>query len=357
MHPILHHKYRLAAFIGSWLMFSLFLSVLVKWMTGMDWLLAVLLILPPGLIHSFIGLSAFYLCRVFPIERTPFRKILTAFFSSGLIANALWCSAAFFWYGMVITTLNIRHDDQTLQTFFAVLLVVGLLLYWLSAVIHYLIIEFERSAAMEKRAYELTLLAKDNELKMLRSQVDPHFLFNSLNSVNALIKSDPESARHMTLALADFFRKTISTGQQPFITIRNEMELVGHFLDIEKVRFGPRLQCDMQVEENCYDQFIPVFLLQPLIENAVKHGISNLIEGGTIAIHITMESSRLSIEIRNPYDASAKGRSGTQTGLANVKKRLEQIYHNRAHFSVNQTGSLFKVHILIPVHQRQNENT
>ncbi len=349
MHPILHHKYRLAAYLGSWLLFSLFLSVLVKWMTGMDWLVSAVLILPPGLIHAFFGLSVFYLCRVFPIEKTHYKKVLTAFFSAGLLSNLIWCGIAFLWYGIVITSINVPFDESFAQVYFTVLFLVGLLLYWLSAVIHYLIIEFERSASMEKRAFELTLLAKENELKMLRSQVDPHFLFNSLNSLNALIKSDPESARNMAYALADFFRKTLSTGQKPFIPIRDEMELIGYFLNIEKVRFGERLQCDIHVQDPCYDQLIPVFLLQPLIENAVKHGISNLIEGGVIAIHIKTEPHRLRIEIRNPYDVSTTGKTGTQTGLANVKNRLEQIYHGQAHFCVNPSEGIFRVQITIPV--------
>lgn len=349
MHPILHNRYRLAAYLSSWMILSLLLTVIIIWISAVEWWLAAVWILPAGMVHAFFGLSAYYLCRVFPLAQAAYKKVLIVFFSAGFISNALWIFAVYLWYGVLAWFTGDRFGDQTLQTFLTVLFLTGLLLYWLSAVMHYLIIEYERSAAMEKQTYELTILAKENELKMLRSQVDPHFLFNSLNSLNALIKTDPEAARAMTYTLADFFRKTISIGPKAFLSVGDEAELTGHFLSIEQIRFGPRLRCELRVNEDCKAVPIPVFLLQPLVENAVKHGISNLIEGGVVRINIHKSEGYLHISIENPYDETAIAGRGTGTGLNNVRKRLEKIYGGLATMSVQPGKGIFTVTIRIPL--------
>src|SRR5690606_35448398 len=142
-----------------------------------------------------------------------------------------------------------------------------------TACAHYLALEFERARGLERRELELRLLAQDAELRMLRTQIDPHFLFNSLNSISALTAIDAGAARDMTLQLAGFFRQTLGLEAHRKVTLRAELELVERFLAIERVRFGPRLAVERQVSTDAEACLLPPMILQPLVENAVKHGI------------------------------------------------------------------------------------
>lgn len=338
-------------FIIAWLFFGLMIAAGIRGILQWEWKIIIGLTLPSLLVHGFFSLSVFYLCRVFPLRATPLHQMLLVFLIAGLMVTTLWNGLNYAVYRILSDFVVLPADPKAVTAFLLILFTSGIFLYWLSAAVHFLMMEAERAVNIENQKIEYQLLAKENEIKMLRSQIDPHFLFNSLNSLNALIKTDPEAARRMTYALADFFRKTLSIGQKSFIPLRDEMELIGHFLEIEKIRFGDRLQCAIHVEEPCLNQMIPVFLLQPLVENAVKHGISRLPEGGTLGIRIRRASPALRIEIQNPYDDSVQSQTGTKTGLINIRKRLENLYNGQALFSILPKDGLFTVVIELPVQE------
>jgi LytS/YehU family sensor histidine kinase len=217
---------------------------------------------------------------------------------------------------------------------------------------HYVIIGFERSNESERQAFELRLLAQDAELRALRAQIDPHFLFNSLNSISALTASDPAKARTMTLMLADFFRKSLELGSRSNIPLNDELALVFEFLTIEQVRFGARLKVEQDIKEECQKVMVPPLILQPLVENAVRHGIAHLVNGGTIRIHCERHGDRLVIQIENPVDLDRPRRKGSGLGLKNVRSRLDTFYGNEARLDVEETNEYFQIKLSFPIHRQ-----
>jgi LytS/YehU family sensor histidine kinase len=219
----------------------------------------------------------------------------------------------------------------------------------MSAISYALAAADERQGALA-RALEAEVGAREAQLRALRAQVDPHFLFNCLHSISALIASDQAGARWMCLELAEFFRESLRAGAQTRITMAAETALVRRYLDIERRRFGPRLTVDIVVSSDVETTLVPPLLLQPLAENAVRHGIATLVEGGDVAIAIAREGDRVRVSVDNPFDADGR-RSGTGVGLANVRARLEATYGGRASLTVQTTANRFRAAISLPVEQ------
>ncbi|RYZ46574.1 MAG: sensor histidine kinase, partial [Chitinophagaceae bacterium] len=176
----------------------------------------------------------------------------------------------------------------------------------------------------ERRRTEADQLAKEAELNNLRQQLQPHFLFNSLNSINALVGSQPQKARTMILQLSEFLRGTLKKDQKEWITLEEELQHLQLYLDIEKVRFGHRLSTTVQ--NNAPIARLPLMLLQPIVENAIKFGLYDTT--GTIEINIGawLEQNNLFIEVRNPFDAETSSpQKGTGFGLRSVQRRLSLL--------------------------------
>jgi len=192
------------------------------------------------------------------------------------------------------------------------------------------------------------VLAREAELRALRAQIDPHFLFNSLQSISALTTADPPAARRMCLLLADFLRETLALGARERIPLSSELALVRRFLAVEQVRFGDRLQVDIDAAgaEACE---VPALVLQPLVENAVTHGIAHMVEGGVVRIRAERRVASLVVTVDNPCDADRPPGRGTGLGLRNVRARLESAYGGEAFAQAEETGGRFIVRVELPL--------
>ena len=200
---------------------------------------------------SFICLSSYYLCRVFPVKTTLWYNLLSLFVVAAAIAAGIELIIGYGWVRF-IDSLKFGAPFLSLyEPWIAGIFSTLILIFLLVASMHYVLIGFERSNESERQTFELRLLAQDAELRALRAQIDPHFLFNSLNSISALTTSDPEKARTMTIKLADFFRKSLELGSRSEIPLSNELALISEFLTIEQVRFGSRLKVEMDIREDC----------------------------------------------------------------------------------------------------------
>ena len=262
--------------------------------------------------------------------------------------------ALFIGYGwvQVIDSLHIAPSIAPLyEPWIAGIYSVLILVFLLVAAMHYVIIAFEQSQEAERQTLELKLLAQDAELRALRAQIDPHFLFNSLNSISALTVSDPAKARSMTILLADFFRKSLELGARNHISLNDELALISDFLTIEQVRFGLRLKVEQDIEEECRKASVPSLLLQPLVENAVRHGIAHLVDGGTIHIRCESQGDRITLHIENPTDPDRPQRKGTGLGLKNVRTRLDTLYGNEARVDVEESNEYFRVKLSFPIYK------
>jgi len=200
---------------------------------------------------------------------------------------------------------------------------------------------------------EMNILARQAELKALKAQINPHFLFNSLNSISALTSIDPARARDMCVLLGDFLRLTLGLGEKATVRLSEELELLQKYMAIEIVRFGARLKMHEEIQEESKVCLLPPLLLQPLVENAVKHGIASLPEGGEIRLAAERQNGRLAIVVENSWDPEAPPRRSGGMGLKNVQMRLEARYGKDATLRVNTEGELFQVSLSLPAESEE----
>lgn len=192
-------------------------------------------------------------------------------------------------------------------------------------------------------------LARDAELNKLRQQLQPHFLFNSLNSISALTCSQPEKARHMIQQLSDFLRGTLKKEQQQWTSFEEELQYLQLYLEIEKVRFGYRLQTNIRHDEEALQMKLPSMLLQPLVENAIKFGLYDTIGEVTILISAINNSGMLQISVQNPFDEStAAPVKGTGFGLASINRRLFLLFSRQDLLQIKKEPYQFIATISIP---------
>lgn len=189
---------------------------------------------------------------------------------------------------------------------------------------------------------ELKTIALKSELSALKAQLNPHFLYNIFNTISASVPAENEKTRHLIAELSDLFRYQLKASQVEKVTLREELNFVNKYLDLEKERFQERLEVDVNVENNLKDELIPPMLLQPLVENSIKHGLSSLIEGGKISISIFKKDGKLHFEIADTgigiKDKEAVFDKGI--GLTNTKLRLEKMYHSTMKLSDNEPKGL-----------------
>jgi two-component system LytT family sensor kinase len=216
--------------------------------------------------------------------------------------------------------------------------------------------ELEDQLKLLQRKEHIEKMAKDAELYQLRQQLQPHFLFNSLNSINALIGSNPEQAREMVLQLSEFFRGTIRKDDRKWIAISEEIEQLQLFLNIERIRFGNRLKVVFQVGDDAQSLKIPQLLIQPLLENAVKHGLNGVIDEVKIEMIMQKTGSYLEIIIVNPYDPSGGQAQGTGFGLDAVRRRLYLLFGRYDLIEVLPADLYFTVKMKIPQLYDQDDN-
>lgn len=353
MHPIFADKQRLTLYMAAWLMIAGLLCVLMVTMNALMWSEAVSLLMPMCFIYAFMCLASLYVCKAFPLQHTSFLKTLFAVLAASFLSSALWLLvgkgvAAILTRFELFSTLSTKFDSSV-----PFLFGIGMLLFVLATVVHYLLLAFDAARAAERKALELQVLAREAELKALRSQIQPHFLFNSLNSISALTASDAPAARAMSIQLADFFRTTLKLGQQQFIPLEEEFKLAEGFLAIERVRFGSRLIFEKRMSEGCGMIPVPSLILQPIVENAVNHGIAHLLEGGTIVLSAERNESLVLLRVSNPCDPNRPRSKSTGLGLDNIRRRLETLYGNDAHVAIRNGTSEYTVELKLPVTRKE----
>lgn len=291
------------------------------------------------------------------MQRRQILRVLMVFGCSAAISSLIWVLFGIAWNQFSVS-LNEEWAGITLSRLvLSGMFISGMLLYLLSILAYDVLIAFENLRQAEKREAASQVLARDAELQVLRTQINPHFLFNSLNSISALTTIDPAGARHMTIELAQFFRQTLALSERSKITLAEEIALCEHFLSIEKIRFGKKLQVQMQISAETQSCLLPPMILQPLLENAIKHGIRDLVDGGTIQVEATLYRDYLILRITNPIDtaetdhtAQAQRRSeGTGTGLKNLHARLRSLYGHGAQADWTCSAGKFQVTITLPL--------
>ena len=202
---------------------------------------------------------------------------------------------------------------------------------------------------MNERKTEAEKLAREAELFKLRQQLQPHFLFNSLNSINALIGSRPEEARKMVQQLSDFLRGTIKKEETQWVSLREELQYLQLYLDIEKVRFGNRLATEIEIDEGTELLRLPALLLQPVVENAIKFGLYDTTGDTIIRLYAALEENNLVIRVLNPFDPETSSpQQGTGFGLKSIQRRLYLLFARTDLLTTNAKENIFTTIVKIP---------
>lgn len=221
-------------------------------------------------------------------------------------------------------------DNTTYQSFLNLSLLVRFIIVFIflawCALANILWYRLEEQSATQERLLTAQNLSKEAELNKLRHQLQPHFLFNSLNSVYALTIVNPKEAGTMITKLASFLRGTLKRDDEVWVSVGEEMEYIQLYLDIEKVRFSHRLNIDINIDENTLNLYLPGTLLQPIVENAIKFGLYNTSAAITISMQVKVQNNVLVIIVQNPYDPEMKATGGTGFGLSAIKRRLYLLF-------------------------------
>ena len=347
MHPLVATRGRFTLYLMAWLPFGGLLAYLLVVTGGLEWLPAAAVSLPLALFYALLCLGPWYMCRVLPLGPSQIPKLLGNHVAAAVAAALIWIVLAK-GLALLLGRYFFPRFDQRLSAQLALLFGVGVLLYLLSVALHYLILSLENSKEAETREQEARTLARESELKALKAQINPHFLFNCLNSIAALATVDGPRAREMCTKLSEFLRNTLKLGERPSISLDQELALARAYLDVEKVRFGKRLNIEFDADPVCDACEVPSLLLQPLIENAVKHGIVGLIEGGTICLQARCGNGRLHVMIQNDFDPEAPAAAKHGLGLQNVRDRLRSLHENRARIDTAVSDHHFRVDVELP---------
>jgi two-component system sensor histidine kinase AlgZ len=338
MHPIFQNWKVFLLYLSVWVPLGAILGLLISVAGFLSATETAAIIAPVTAVLAFVCLSPWYACRALPLRSGHAGRLLGQHVLAAMVVAAvvlLVARLAASGFSSVLPGLD-RHFRAAAP----VLTAMVAMIYLLSIAMHYVVIEAQTSRRSE-------LLAREAQLRALKAQVNPHFLFNSLNSISALTSNDAARAREMCIRLADFLRTSLRLGERASIPFREEMELTRMYLDVEQVRFGARLRLHEDMEPACDECQVPALLIQPLVENAVKHGIALLDEGGEILMLGRLVREGLRFTIENPFDPLAPAsRSGI--GLANVRQRLEARYGNSAKLEVEAGEDVYRVTLTVP---------
>jgi two-component system sensor histidine kinase AlgZ len=286
-------------------------------------------------------LCAAALCKARPLLARQSLPASTAWALALIVATVAVVSEAVYWAGEhwlrragVVAGLFPAQHWKFLLPNLGIAAIVGALTLRYFFVAH----EWRRSVELEARS----------RIRALQARIRPHFLFNSLNTVASLTRTDPARAEEAIEDLADLFRVSLSDARAQ-ITLREELEVARIYQRIEQLRLGGRLQVRWKVAGLPVDAIVPSLLLQPLLENAIGHGIEPLPEGGTVLVEGTSDGERVTLRISNPVSATAKAvRSGNRMALDNIRQRLELAFPGRASVTVDDGGEQYRVTLQFP---------
>jgi two-component system, LytTR family, sensor histidine kinase AlgZ len=355
MNPLLESKRARISHSVLWLIIGALLACVLIFSAQASPLGALAFALPAMLVLGTLSASAYYVSANFNITQRRFSVAVLLSLSAVSVASFFWILlCALIEKTLHLTALPNTTVQLTGETYLS-LCILAAITYALSVFIYDALLTRQALTGVETRETARNLWARDTELKALRAQINPHFLFNSLNSISALTSINPSKARDMIIQLSQFFRETLSTADSTLITLSKELEICEHFLQIEKLRYGDKLQINYHLDTQLLNSLIPPLCLQPLLENAIKHGASLRTETSAIEVEIQQQQQRLYLIVTNAFSShnTFLKPEGTNTGLPNLQARLALLYHGQALVHWQKSDTHFRVEIILPLAQPQ----
>lgn len=298
-------------------------------------------------LFGFIAITFWYQCRYNSLESANILRVLINHALAAALTAAIWLGLIYYLLTRILATNEVYL--VFLEASLPWRYFIGILLYFVVVAFYYLLIYYQSFHEKLVRESELKSLVKEAELKTLKFQINPHFIFNSLNSINSLILTMPENASEMTVKLADFLRSTLSSNDVPRKPFQEELRTAKLYLDIEKTRFGEKIIYHEDIDKAALGISVPSMILQPIFENAVKYGVYESLSPVNIRLTTRLEGHTLNIIIENDFDPENITGKGEGVGLKNIKSRLELMYAQPNLLKTALAKNLFRVTINIPL--------
>ena len=344
-NPLFKNIKYLGIYVFIWLLIMASYVVLVTYVGDNSWYGAVADSITSNLSLAVLGLFVWYSARYIDFEENSLFRFLAAHLVSGIILSVLWVLLVYtvLWYLPLGSYRTFWLNTLPFRFLF------GSLIYYLLIAFYYTIIYYTNFQEKLTKENELNNLVTRAEIKSLKFQINPHFIFNSLNSISALTSIDPERAKSMILKLADFLRYTLSNNDTQQNKLSEEIKNIKLYLEIEKIRFEDKFEYCEELENGCCDVNVPNMILQPLFENAIKHAVYETLDTVTLSLKCERKENYLNITLENNYDSGVKSKRGAGVGIDNIKKRLELIYGLKDLLKISKDKNIFRVNMHIPV--------
>ena len=345
-HP-LTNNYRLLGFYAIfWAIISIINIILQVFWYDIPFTYSILDTGTTYVLYPLLGSSIWYSIRYNSLEEVSVGRLIIFHFIAASILCGIWIYISYAIYQPFIKDNNKYLKDGLPSKIF-----LGYVMYAIYLVFFYAVNYYQSLKEKIKKESEYKALIREAELQALKSQINPHFLFNSLNSISSLTVSNPEKAQEMVINLSTFMRYSLMHNEKEMVSFSRELQNIKLYLSIEKVRFGKKLNAEFEIDAHCMEAEIPNMILQPLFENAIKYGVYETTDQVTIKTICNCEGNFLKIIIVNDYDASTIKRRGEGIGLRNIKKRMEIIYNNPDLMKVTDNKTSFEVQLIIPQKQ------
>jgi len=346
VHPIISNLRNFSVYSVIWLVIILILTFVDVNIFKADFLTAFTSSCVYNLSYEILGIGLWYNIRYKNFEKINQVNRFLYHLTEASIISIIWVLICQF----IISTLfsSEKHLFNLSNGYLPFTFLAGVVYYIFLTLFYYLYISYINLQEKIKNEATLQALVKETELNLLKSQINPHFLFNSLNSISSLTITNPGKAREMIIKLSEFLRKSIGNKEQKMISLSEELQHLLLYLEIEKVRFGERLQYQFDIPETCNKFPIPIMIMQPIIENAIKHGVYEATEPILIKFTCTSIFNGIKICIENNYDPEAPPRKGNRMGLKNVDTRLKLTYHSENLLKTSNENNIFKVEMTFP---------
>jgi len=347
MHnPLLKARQYLIAYIGIWGLIAIIHIIILTLFQGFSVGLAITESLIANLLFALIGLGLWFPVFFSRLEKESILNFIIKHLFACFLSVGLWVIIHY----SLLNALFASHKEykQFLVSSLPWRAGIGALFYGAIILVYYLIINYQNFRDKMTREVELKALIRESELNSLKSQINPHFLFNSLNSISSLTMISPEKAQEMIIKLSGFLRYSLSNKDEKLTALHDEIMNVTRYLDIEKVRFGKRLNVVNNIDEKCFDHKLPGLILQPLVENAIKYGVYESIDQTNIELFCTCSGKNLRVTIRNQFDPEFHYKKGAGIGIQNIRSRLKIMYGRDDLLSVVRSGNIFEVTVVFP---------
>jgi two-component system LytT family sensor kinase len=350
MHPLFRSVRHLVIGCLSWIPVCVLMVILIQEVAGIQRVESSLLTVPPLFLMFFLSLSTWYLCKVLPLSSKTLFRILLMHLVSALLMISFWIVVSRFYAKALDVIFKANSWDDNFSKVQILFIVAGVGIYFLASLFHYLLISLERTRRVEQQILKERLLASQTELRTLKASIHPHFLFNTLTALSVLTIKNPLRAKEVCLQMSDFLRYSIRHSQKTIVLVKDELGHIQNYLDIEKIRLGARLNVVLDIQEKVKEITVLPLTLLPLVENAVKHGVQQCLEGGTISVAIGIEPGFLCIDVSNPLppDDTVKP-EGEGLGVRALKQRLVSLYGREYRLFTKKKESTFHVYLQLPL--------